>query len=131
MALSGHYGGVRAGVARGLSLRMDHGTQYLSEHFQNQFKFGGIEQGFAFGEQPQTYGVAERFNRTLKEQVIHGRVFQTLEMAAIPGIESPCVTPSRGPTSTAGMWWGFVRGDVLRGHNAPGSPRVTMVPDAN
>lgn len=27
-------------------------------------------------EQPQTNGVAERFLRTLKEQVIYGRVFQ-------------------------------------------------------
>ncbi|QXM26170.1 integrase core domain-containing protein [Elioraea tepida] len=29
--------------------------------------------------QPQTNGVVERFFRTLKEQVVHGRVFETLE----------------------------------------------------
>ncbi len=29
-------------------------------------------------EQAQTNGVAERFNRTLKEQAIHGRVFQNV-----------------------------------------------------
>ncbi|MEX3527376.1 MAG: integrase core domain-containing protein, partial [Burkholderia sp.] len=29
--------------------------------------------------EPQTNGVAERFNRTLKEQAIHGRVFRNLE----------------------------------------------------
>jgi len=28
---------------------------------------------------PQTNGVAERFNRTLKEQAIHGRVFKNVE----------------------------------------------------
>jgi putative transposase len=28
---------------------------------------------------PKTNGVAERFNRTLKEQAIHGRVFRNLE----------------------------------------------------
>ena len=39
----------------------------------------GISPSFAFIEQPQTNGVAERFNRTLKEQVIYGRVFQNLE----------------------------------------------------
>jgi len=64
---------------RGLSLRMDHGTQYLSDHFQNQLKYWGISPSFAFIEQPQTNGVAERFIRTLKEQVIYGRVFQNLQ----------------------------------------------------
>jgi len=72
-------GSVTADAGRGLSLRMDHGTQYLSDHFQNQLKHWGINPSFAFIEQPQTNGVAERFNRTLKEQVIHGRVFKNLE----------------------------------------------------
>jgi putative transposase len=72
-------GSVAADAGRGLSLRMDHGTQYLSDHFQNQLKHWGINPSFAFIEQPQTNGVAERFNRTIKEQVIHGRVFQNLE----------------------------------------------------
>jgi len=34
---------------------------------------------FAFLEQPQTNGVAERFLRTLKEQAIYGRTFNTME----------------------------------------------------
>ena len=34
---------------------------------------------FAFVGEPQTNGVVERFFRTLKEQVVHGRVFETLE----------------------------------------------------
>ncbi|MBK8375594.1 MAG: transposase, partial [Sphingomonadales bacterium] len=33
----------------------------------------------AFGGEPQTNGNVERFNRTLKEQTIHGRVFRNLE----------------------------------------------------
>jgi transposase InsO family protein len=79
MALSALYGSVQAGVARGLALRMDHGTQYLSDHFLNQVKFWGIKPSFAFIAEPQTNGVAERFNRTLKEQAIYGRVFRTVE----------------------------------------------------
>lgn len=74
----GQFGHVEQGAARGLALRMDHGTQYLSEHFQNQVKFWGIAPSFAFLEQPQTNGVAERFFRTLKEQVIYGRTFRTI-----------------------------------------------------
>ena len=65
-------------AARGLAVRMDHGTQYLSDHFQNQLKFWGIAPSFAFLEEPQTNGSAERFFRTLKEQVIYGRVFRTI-----------------------------------------------------
>jgi len=73
------YGALTAEVARGLSLRMDHGTQYLSDDFQHQLQHWGITPSFAFVEQPQTNGVAERFNRTLKEQVIHGRTYRNVE----------------------------------------------------
>jgi putative transposase len=72
-------GSVAAAAGRGLSLRMGHGTQYLSNHFRKQIKHWGINASFAFIEQPQTNGVAERFIRTLKEHVIYGRVFQNLQ----------------------------------------------------
>ena len=73
------YGSVEADVARGLALRMDHGSQYLSDHFLNQIKYWGICPSFGFVEEPETNGVAERWNRTLKEQAIYGRVFQNLD----------------------------------------------------
>lgn len=78
-AVSEQFGHVGSDAARGLTLRMDHGTQYLSNHFQNQLKFWGIAPSFSFIEQPQTNGVAERFFRTLKEQVIYGRIYHTVE----------------------------------------------------
>jgi transposase InsO family protein len=79
MALTGIYGGVGPDIARGLELRMDHGSQYLSDHFQNQIKYWGITPSFAFVSQPQTNGVVERFFRTLKEQAIYGRIFRNAE----------------------------------------------------
>jgi transposase InsO family protein len=79
MGLLKHYGSVQADAARGLTLRMDNGSQYLSEHFQNQIKFWGIASSFAFVREPETNGVVERFNRTLKEQVIYGRTFRRIE----------------------------------------------------
>lgn len=79
MAIKTRYGSVGAGAARGLVLRMDHGTQYLSEHFQNQIKFWGIAPSFAFIAEPQTNGVTERFNRTLKEQIIYGHNYRNIE----------------------------------------------------
>ena len=56
-----------ADAGRGLTLRMDHGTQYTADDFLNQIRFWGIAPSFAFVAEPQTNGVAERFNRTLKE----------------------------------------------------------------
>ena len=78
-AVQEHFGNLEQDAARGLSLRMDSGTQYLSDHFQNQIKFWGIAPSFAFIEQPETNGVVERFFRTLKEQIIYGRVYETVE----------------------------------------------------
>lgn len=66
-------------IGRGLSLRMDHGSQYTSDHFQNQIKYWGFAPSFSFVSEPQTNGVSERFFRTLKEQVIYGRIFQNVE----------------------------------------------------
>ncbi len=77
--LQTEFGATGADAGRGLTLRMDHGTQYTADDFLNQVKFWGIAPSFAFVAEPQTNGVAERFNRTLKEQAIHGRVFRNLE----------------------------------------------------
>ena len=79
MALTNRFGSVDADAARGLALRMDNGPQYLSDHFQNQIKYWGIAPSFAFVAEPETNGVAERFYRTLKEQVIYGRTYRTIE----------------------------------------------------
>jgi putative transposase len=51
----------------------------MAEDFQNQTRAWGMTPSFAFVGEPQTNGVVERFFRTLKEQVVHGRVFETLE----------------------------------------------------
>jgi putative transposase len=72
------FGATGADAGRGLALRIDHGTQYTADDFLNQVKFWGIAPSFAFVAEPQTNGVAERFNRTLKEQVFHGRIFKNL-----------------------------------------------------
>ncbi len=74
-----YFGGSQAQAGRGLALRMDHGPQYMANHFLNQVKYWGIAPSFAFIAEPQTNGVAERFNRTLKEQAIYGRVFRNIE----------------------------------------------------
>ena len=77
--MAAQFGSVHGDSARGLALRMDHGPQYTSDHFQNQIKAWGIAPSFAFLQEPETNGVAERFIRTLKEQAVYPRTFATLE----------------------------------------------------
>ena len=49
------------GVARGLKLRHDHGSNYMSGDFQDEIEFLGIEASPCFVREPQGNGVAERF----------------------------------------------------------------------
>jgi transposase InsO family protein len=79
MGLKKHYGRVAKGIAAGLAVRHDHGCQYTAEHFRKELELWGIRQSFGFVGEPQTDGVAERFFKTLKQQVIRGRIFQNLE----------------------------------------------------
>jgi len=74
-----HFGGLRQGVAKGLTLRHDNGPQYISGHFQNELAFLGIESSPSFVRSPQGNGSAERFIRTLKEQLLWIRRFETVE----------------------------------------------------
>jgi len=79
MAIKTEFGAVAAGIARGLALRHDHGSAFMADHSQNQIKFWGMAPSFAFVGEPETNGVAERFFRTFKEQVVHGRIYQTID----------------------------------------------------
>lgn len=79
MAVRQQFGHLSAGAARGLALRHDHGSNFMADHFQKQIRFWGISPSYAFVGQPETNGVIERLFRTLKEQIVHGRVFQTID----------------------------------------------------
>lgn len=74
-----HFGGVEADTALGLVLRHDHGSNYMSQDFQNEIGFMGIASSPAFVRQPEGNGVAERAIRTLKEQLLWVRHFATVE----------------------------------------------------
>jgi len=66
-------------VAAGLQLRHDHGSQYVSHDFQAEVRFLGIESSPAFVREPEGNGCAERFIRTLKENLLWVRRFETVE----------------------------------------------------
>jgi transposase InsO family protein len=73
------FGSFAAGIAAGVQLRHDHGSQYVSDHFQSEIAFLGFESSPAFVRAPQGNGCIERFFRTLKEQLLWVRSFRDAE----------------------------------------------------
>lgn len=74
-----HFGGYAKDAAKGLELRHDHGSQYMSDHFQGELALLGIESSPAFVRSPEGNGCIERFFRTLKEQLLWIRCFRNAE----------------------------------------------------
>ena len=73
------FGSYDKDVATGLSIRHDHGSQYMSHDFQDELRVLGVKSTPSFVAEPECNGVAERFIRTLKEQVLWVEVFDTIE----------------------------------------------------
>src|SRR4051812_1099548 len=64
------FGAFAKEIARGLAVRHDHGSQYMSDAFPKELAFLGIESSPAFVRAPEGNGCAERFIRTLKENLL-------------------------------------------------------------
>jgi transposase InsO family protein len=73
------YGGCDEQVAAGVGLRHDCGSAYLSGYFQDEVAFLGIESSPSYVRQPEGNGVVERFFKTLKEQLLWVKSFESIE----------------------------------------------------
>ncbi len=78
-AVRDRFGVVDRNVARGVSCRHDWGPQYTSGHFQGSLRWLGITDSPAFAGEPPCNGCAERFIRTLKEQCIWTKRWESIE----------------------------------------------------
>jgi putative transposase len=78
-AVRSHFGAVDKDVARGVAMRHDWGPQYTSGHFQGALAWLGIEDSPAFAGEPPCNGCAERFIRTLKEQVVWAKLYDDVD----------------------------------------------------
>ena len=81
----GCFGAIAPGVARGLKLRHDHGSNYMAGDFQDEIKCLGIEASPSFVREPEGNGVAERFIRTLKENLLWVKTFEMIDQSLILG----------------------------------------------
>ena len=75
------FGDFRKGIVeeKHLHLRHDHGSQFMSKDYQAEVKFVGVASSPAYVREPETNGCAERFVKTLKEQLLWIRRFDTVE----------------------------------------------------
>jgi transposase InsO family protein len=58
------------GFDRGLTIRHDHGSAYMSDDFQRELAFLGMESSPSFVREPEGNGCAERFVRTPEENLL-------------------------------------------------------------
>jgi transposase InsO family protein len=74
-----HFGRIERDVAKGLTLRHEHGSNYMSGDSQDEIRFLGLESSPSFVREPEGNGVAERFIRTLKENFLWVHTFDTID----------------------------------------------------
>jgi putative transposase len=82
-----HVGAFGQDVARGMTLRHDHGSPYMSRVFQDERRFLGLTSSPTFVREPQGNGCAERFIRTLKENLLWLTTFDTVEELRVALLE--------------------------------------------
>jgi putative transposase len=73
------FGTVDKDAACGLAIRHDHGSQYMSFDFQREIAWLGATSSPAFIRAPEGNGCAERFIRTLKENLLWVSTFRDVE----------------------------------------------------
>jgi transposase InsO family protein len=78
-AVRSSFGEYREGIANTLELRHDHGSMFVADAYQDEVRFLGITSSPSYVREPQGNGCAERFIRTLKEQLLWLRRFATIE----------------------------------------------------
>jgi transposase InsO family protein len=72
------FGGFGKDIAAGLASRHDHGSASMSDDFQRELTFLGMTSSPSFVREPEGNGIAERFIRTLKENLLWVQSFATV-----------------------------------------------------
>ena len=97
------FGAFGRDAARSLAVRHDHGSQYMSDAIQKELAFLGIESSPAFVRAPEGNGRAERFIRTLKENLLWVWTFDTVEQLRQALIEFRAVYNATWPIERHGF----------------------------
>jgi putative transposase len=74
-------------LALGLAVRHDHGSQHMSDAFQTEMRFLGIESSSAFVPASEGNGCPKRFIRTLNANLLWIESFDTVEQPRLALLE--------------------------------------------
>lgn len=77
------YGRLDEGICENLDVRSDRGSQYISKYYRQTASRLGIMLSYTWARSPESNGIAERFHRTIEEQLFKIRDFETIEEAEI------------------------------------------------
>jgi putative transposase len=113
-------GAVRADAARGLLLRHDHGSAFMSDHFQNQIAFLGMTPSFAFVREPETTSPRPTVWRSGSSAPSRSRSCGA-GFSAMPRRFALRSGPSSRATTSTGCWRRMPTAALLR-PGANGSP---------
>jgi transposase InsO family protein len=90
-AVRERFGAIGPRAASGLAVRHDHGSQYMSDVFQDELAYLAIESSPAFVRSPEGNGCVERLIRTLREKLLWVQHFDSVEelRLALQALEGP------------------------------------------
>jgi len=73
------YGRLDKGICENLDVRSDRGSQYMSDYYRNTASYLGIIPSYTWARSPESNGIAERFHRTIEEQLFKIRILKLLK----------------------------------------------------
>ena len=109
------FGAIGTDVAARSKLRHDHGPNDMADDFQAEIAFLGIAASPSFVRQPEGNGVAERFIRTLKENLLRVRPSEAIEAPRLALLEFAA-------------WYNTHRLVARNGHRTPAQVRADQQP---
>ena len=121
--LGRRYGSVEADVARGLALRMDHGSQYLSDHFLNQVRYWASTPASASSKSRKPTGSSSAGIARSKSKRSTAGSFTPSPTCAPPSLRSSNATTSAGASKS----WRIARHSKRASNTSYAMPRSANV----
>lgn len=79
--IDNRYGNLEKNIAKGLDVRSDKISKYISKFYKESMEFYVIEPSYTWARSPESNGMIERFHRTIEEQLFALNDFEDIDEA--------------------------------------------------